>query len=162
MGTAFPRIFGAGLAVVAVIVALVFYAKRGSHMEPKGSVLKERTLGLNETSSLLGLDIRVINDSDVTMVIRSISMSVDLSDGRTVDGMLLSKADLKSTFDYYPLLGEKYNETLAARDEIPLRSTADRMIAASFAASLADLDARKQVKVRIEDATGAVAEFSGK
>jgi hypothetical protein len=158
----FGRIFGAGLVVVLVIIALVFFFKRGDHLDPHGSVLKERSIALNDDTALLLLDIRLVNDSDVTMTVSAISMSVDLADGGSVTGHVLGKSDLMGTFGYFPLLGEKYNPALATRDEIPVRSKADRMISASFEVPLAQLESRKKVTVKIEDASGAVAEFTGK
>jgi len=162
MDKTFGRIFGVGVGVVLVIIAFVFFAKRGDHLQPQVSVLKQRTIDLNEDTSLLVLDIRLVNDSDVTMTVSAISMSVDLADGNSVTGHVLGKSDLIATFGYFPLLGEKFNPALAVRDEIPLRSKADRMISASFDTPLAQLDARKKLTVRIEDASGAAAEYSGK
>ena len=162
MDKTFGKIFGVGLAVVIVIVAFVFFAKRDDHLAPTGTVLKERTIDLNETTSLLLLDIRIVNDSNVTMSISNLAMSVDLKDGGTVDGHVLGKSDLMGTFGYFPLLGEKFNEALAVRDEIPPHSKVDRMISASFEVPLAQMDARKKVTLLVEDASGAKAEITGK
>ena len=162
MDKTFGRIFGVGLAVVIVIVAFVFFAKRDDHLAPKGTVLKERTVDLNELTSLLLLDIRIVNDSNVIMSIANIDMSVDLKDGGTVDGHVLGKSDLLGTFGYFPLLGEKYNEALAVRDEIPPHSKVDRMISASFEVPLAQMDARKKVTLLVEDASGVKVEITGK
>ena len=162
MDKTFGKIFGAGLAVVLVIIAFVFFAKRDDHLAPTGTVLKERTIDLNETTSLLLLDIRIVNDSNVTMSISNLAMSVDLKDGGTVDGHVLGKSDLMGTFGYFPLLGEKFNEALAVRDEIPPHSKVDRMISASFEVPLAQMDARKKVTLLVEDASGVKVEITGK
>jgi hypothetical protein len=162
MDKTFGKILGVGLAVVLVIIAFVFFAKRDDHLAPTGTVLKERTIDLNETTSLLLLDIRIVNDSNVTMSVSNLAMSVDLKDGGTVDGHVLGKSDLMGTFGYFPLLGEKFNEALAVRDEIPPHSKVDRMISASFEVPLAQMDARKKVTLLVEDASGAKAEITGK
>ena len=158
----FGRIFGAGLVVVALIVGFVFFAKRGDHLQPKGSIVKVRSIDLDEETSLLVLDVRLVNDSTVTMTTSAIDISVELADGSSVVGMILGKADLKGTFKYFPLLGEQFNETLALRDEIPAKSKVDRMIAASFNVPLAKFDARKRITVKISDASGTAAEFTGR
>ncbi len=162
MDKTFGKILGVGLAVVIVIIAFVFFAKRDDHLAPTGTVLKERTIDLNETTSLLLLDIRMVNDSNVSMSLSNIAMSVDLKDGGTVDGHVLGKSDLMGTFGYFPLLGEKFNEALAVRDEIPPHSKVDRMISASFEVPLAQMDARKKVTLLVEDASGAKAVITGK
>lgn len=161
MDNNFGKIFGVGIAAVIVIVALVFFVKRNDHLAPQGTVLKARTIDLNETTSLLLLDIRLVNDSNVNMAVSNITMSIDLKDGGSVEGHVLGKSDLMGTFGYFPLLGEKYNEALAARDEIGGHAKVDRMVAASFDVPLAQMDSRKKVTLRVEDASGAVAEITG-
>ena len=125
-------------------------------------MVKERSIDLNEQSGLLLLDIRLVNDSDTVMTVAKIGIDAKMPDGGQFTGHVLRKSDLAGTFQYFPLLGEKYNETLGYDDEIPPRSKVDRMIAASFDAPLSILDGRKNVTVRIEDRTGAAAEFTGK
>jgi hypothetical protein len=162
MDNAWGKIFGAGLLAVLLIVGFVFFVKRGDHLAPKGSVLKERTIALDDHNSLLLLDIRINNDSDVTMSVDKISMSVDLPGGTSSDGHVLGKSDLMAEFGFYPLLGEKFNPALAANDVIRPRAMADRMIAASFEIPVTQLDSRQKVTIQIKDASGAVAQFSGK
>jgi hypothetical protein len=155
------RIFGCGAAAVVAILAIFLFLKRGDRLEPTGSVLKERSIALNDTASLLLLDIRLVNDSDVVMTVDRIGMIVELKEGQ-LTGHILGKSDLDATFGYYPILGEKYNPILASGDQIPPRSKVDRMIAASFDGPLDALDSRQKVTVRITDGTGAAAEFTGK
>jgi hypothetical protein len=161
MEKTWAKIFGAGAIATLLILGFVLFVKRGDHLAPQGSVLKERSIDLNETTALLLLDIRLVNDSDVVMTVDHIRMMVETADGQ-LTGRVLGKSDLNATFGYFPLLGEKFNAALGSDDEIPPRSTVDRMIAASFDAPLATIDARKYVTVRIEDRTGAAAEFRGK
>jgi hypothetical protein len=156
------RIFGAGLVATLLIAGFVIFLKRGDRLQPTGRVLKERSIDLNDETALLLLDIRLENDSDVVMTVGKIGMSAQMPDGGQFTGRLLGKRDLLATFGYFPLLGEKFNEPLGSNDEIPARSKVDRMIAASFAAPLSELDKRKQVTVKVEDPTGAAAEFTGK
>jgi hypothetical protein len=156
------KIFGAGLLATLLIAGFVVFVKRGDRLAPHGSVLKERSIDLNAETGLLLLDIRIVNDSDVVMTVNKIGMAAMMPDGGQFTGHVLRKSDLIGTFNYFPLLGEKYNEVLGYDDEIPPRSKVDRMIAASFDAPLSVLDTRKNVTVRIEDRTGAAAEFTGK
>jgi hypothetical protein len=162
MDNNWAKIFGAGLLATLFIAGFVVFMKRGDRLEPAGSVLKERSIDLNENTALLVMDIRLANDSDVVMTVNKISMAAQMPDGGQFTGHVLRKSDLMGTFSYFPLLGEKYNEALGFDDEIPARSKVDRMIAASFDAPLSTLDGRKKVTIRIEDRTGAAAEFIGK
>ncbi len=162
MDNRWARIFGAGLVATLVIAGFFLFLKRGERLAPQGKVLKERSIDLNEATGLLLLDIRLVNDSDVVMTIGKITMATQMPDGGQFTGHVLRKSDLIGTFGYFPLLGEKFNEALGYDDEIPPRSTVDRMIAASFDAPLSVLDTRKNVTIKIEDRTGAAAEFTGK
>ena len=74
----------------------------------------------------------------------------------------MPEVDAKRIFEYYPILGQKYNASLITRDRIPGRTTEDRMIVARFEIPVAALDARKNLKVRIEDVDGPVSELAEK
>jgi hypothetical protein len=63
-------------------------------------------------------------------------------------------------FQYYPLLGQKYNDTLKMRDRIAPRQTLDRMIAARFEIPQDQLDKRKRLAVRVEDVDGPFGELT--
>jgi hypothetical protein len=155
-------IFASGLIVVLLCVGFVFFAKRGDHLAPKGLVIKERTHEFDENRTLLVMDVRLVNGADVAMNVRSIAVSIQTPDGGIVEGGVLGAADLKGSFQYYPLLGEQYTPALTTHDQIPARATVDKTIAASFEAPRADFDGRKKVTVRIADSGGTVLEFSGK
>ncbi len=155
----FLVMFAIGIVVIAIGIGAVFYLQRGEHLQAKGSVLKARTAELEKTSTLLVLDMRIVNDSDVALVVKSLAMTIEAPDGREVNGAILSPSDIKSTFQYNPLLGEQFTPALTLRDTIPPRTTVDKTIAATFEAFLPELDGRKKVTVRIGDDTGSVAEI---
>ena len=149
-----------GLVVIAVATAWVLYVQRGAHLDPKGKIMKVRTLALDETSSLAVIDFRVANHSDVGIQVRQVTMTLEDRSGRIAEGMVVSEVDAKRLFQYYPLLGEKYNDTLILRDRIGPRQTVDKMVAARFEMPLAQLDARKSFVVRVEDVDGPVGELT--
>ncbi len=62
-----------------------------------------------------------------------------------LDGVTISKADLKQLFQYNRFLGDQYNDGLGMQDIIPPHSTVDRMVAAHFEVSDADLEKAKAV-----------------
>src|ERR1044071_4537361 len=106
--------------------------QRGAHVELKGSVLKVRTASLDENSSVAVIDFRFVNPSNVPFVVRSVDVKMEGKDGNSVEGMPVSEVDAKRLFQYYPLLGQKYNDSLLMRDKIPARQAEDRMIAVRF------------------------------
>jgi hypothetical protein len=70
--------------------------------------------------------------------------------------------DAKTLFRYYPLLGEKFNDTLLMRDRIGSRQGMDRMVAARFEVPESQLQDRKKLAVRIEEVDGVVSEITEK
>jgi LEA14-like dessication related protein len=162
MSKGFLVAFGVGLAIIAICVGVVLYSQRGEHLEPRGSILKVRTQEIEDKRSLLLLYVRLVNDSDVAMTVRTITLTVETPDGNSVEGITLSAPDMRSVVKDYPLLGELSTDPLAIRNVIPPRSTIDRAIAGAFETRIADMESHKKVTVRIEGESGAAMEFSGK
>jgi hypothetical protein len=148
-----------GLVVIAIAVAWILYMQRGAHIEPAGKILKVRTLALDENSSVAVIDFRVVNSSDYTVIVREVTVALDAANGQTPDGSVVAEMDAKRLFQYYPILGQKFNDTLVIRDHIKPHETLDRMVAVRFEMPQAQLDARKRLRVRIEDVDGPSGEL---
>jgi hypothetical protein len=140
-----------GLAVVAGAVAWIFHIQRGAHMELSGTILKVRTLATDQDSSVALIDFRVTNLADFPWMVRSVSVSVIDADGYLVEGSTIADADAARLFDYYPLLGQKYNGSLTYRSRIQPHETVDRMIGARFEVPEAQILGRKNLTIRVED-----------
>lgn len=151
--------FGVGLAVIAAAVAGILYMQRGAHIELQGAILKVRTLAMDENSSVAVIDFRFANPADYPFVVRTVTVIMEDQAGRVLEGATVSEPDAKRLFEYYPLLGPKYNRSLVLRDRIPPHHSEDRMIAARFEVPVTLLDARKHLTVRIEEVDGAVSEL---
>ena len=121
--------FGVGLVVILIAVAFVLFMQRGAHVELKGGILKVRTMGADENSSLAVVDFRFVNPSDYPFVVRSVDVTATIA-GQEVTSTPVSEVDAKKIFEYYPILGQKYNTSLLTRDKIPGRKSEDRMIVA--------------------------------
>ena len=145
--------------VVAIAVVWIFYMQRGAHIEPAGKFLKVRTLALDEGSSLAVIDFRVVNSSDYTVIVREVDVTLEHSNGTASDGTVVSEVDARRLFQYYPVLGQKYNDSLIIRDRIKPHESLDRMIAARFEIPVAQLDARKRLKLRVVDVDGPSGEL---
>ena len=148
-----------GLAVAAGALSLVLYLTRGSHLELKGSVQKFRTLAVEENNSIAIIDFRFINPSDYTFVVKKVTVTLTTADGQKLEGANIAELDARRVFEYYPALGQKFNETLRAKEKLGSRQTLDRMIAVSFSAPEAKLQSARQIRVRIDDVDGASSEI---
>jgi len=155
----FLMTFGIGMVVIAIAVAGILYMQRGAHVELKGKILKVRTMGMQDNASLAVVDFRFANPSDYPFVVRSVDVTATGADGQEYTSTPVPEVDAKRIFEYYPVLGQKYNSSLIPRDKIPGRQTEDRMIAVRFEIPIDKLDARKNLKVRIEDVDGPVSEL---
>lgn len=151
--------FGIGMVAVVIAVAWILYAQRGAHVELKGAILKVRTLGLDDNSSLAVVDFRFANPSDYPFVVRTVDVTATGPDGAAYTSTPVPEVDAKRIFEYYPILGQKFNASLLTRDRIPGRQSEDRMIVARFEIPQAKLDARANLKIRIEDVDGPVSEL---
>jgi hypothetical protein len=72
MSKGFLVTFLIGLAVVGLGIWIVFTKQAGAHIDPKGSILKVRTIKLDDTTSAAIVEIRLRNDADYQLVVRTI------------------------------------------------------------------------------------------
>jgi hypothetical protein len=93
-------------------------------------------------------------------VVRSIDVKIEDKDGKVLEGDEISELDAKRLFEYYPVLGQKFNDSLLVQTKIAPKESLDRMIAARFEVPEAQIQSRKKITLRIEDVDGAVSEIS--
>ncbi len=150
---------GIGLVIVLVGIAFVLYLTRGAHIELKGSVQMVRVQAMDEQSCVVVADFRFVNPADYPFVVRDAKLLLESADGTILQGMGVGETDAKRLFEYYPLLGQKYNESLILRDRVESRESMDRMIATRFEVPASTAELRRRVIIRIEDVDGAVTEI---
>ena len=155
----FLPFLGLGLAVVAAMAGALLWVQRGAHLELAGSIQKVRTLALPDSATVAILDFRFVNTADYRFDVRGVEVLLDTADGRTLSGAVVSEYDARQLFSYYPILGQKYNQTLVARTRIAPHQSLDRMIAARFEIPEQQFEQRKGLRVRVEDVDGAVSEI---
>jgi hypothetical protein len=148
---------GIGLVVVALAVAGILYMQRGAHMELVTSIQKVRTLALDENSAALIVDFRLRNPSDYPFVVRRVEATLVEPAGKTLEGMVISEVDAKQLFQYFPALGQKYNDSLLPRTRINAGKTLDCMLAVRFELPEQLLQQRKAFRIRVEDLAGPVS-----
>ena len=149
-----------GLAVVAAAIGLTLVGTKGSHLELNGEILKVRTFQMNPNATIVVVDFRVTNPSDVQFVVKNVEVQLLSTTGDPVIGASISKPDVENVFKYEKLLGPKYNDVLSIRDKIAPHQKMDRMVGARFELSEAAVEARKAIRLRIQDMDGAIAELT--
>jgi hypothetical protein len=148
-----------GLAVVGIGIAFVLIGTKGNHLELTGTILKVRVLPLSPTASLVIVDFRVTDPSDVPFVLKGASLTLDPASGETLDGMTVSKSDIENVFKYNPLLGPKFNDVLGIKDRIAPHQRLDRMVGARFEIPESQTEDRKAIHLHIEDMNGVTADL---
>ena len=152
--------FGIGVVAVAIALVVILSANKGAHLQLQGKIMKVRTGALGEGNSIAVMDFRVENPSDKPFVVRTVEIALEQKNGEMLDGVTVSKADLKQLFQYNRFLGDQYNEGLGLQDSIAPHSTVDRMVAAHFEVSDQDLEKAKAVHLSIQDVDGPLWETS--
>ena len=161
MSKAFLLTFVAGLAVISLVIWGLVVKQSGAHIDPKGSILKVRTIKLDDAVSAAVIEVRLSNDADYPVVVRTIDTKAMTAKGEQ-QGNPVAEMDVKDLYKNYPALGEQYNPVLKERDQVPPHSTIDREVCAQFTIPMEELDARKDLIVRVEDKTGPTAELHEK
>ena len=105
------------------------------------------------------IDFRVTNPSTTQFVVKDVDVTLDTSDGKTIEGSIFSEIDARRLFDYYKVLGTKFNATLLTRDKINSGETVDRMLAVRFTASDEGIQNRKAIHIVIHDVDGIQTEI---
>jgi len=152
-------VLAVGLAVVAVIVGAILYLNRGSHIQLKGEIQKVRLQEMDDNSTVVVADFRFVNPANYPFVVRKVDMFVMSPEGEELDGKEVSEPDARRMFDYYKLLGPKYNETFTIREKVAPKESMDRMLAARFEVPASKIEQRKKLRIRVEDVDGAVSEL---
>lgn len=144
-----------GLAVVGIAVAFIWTGTKPNHLELESKFLSVRAAPIGDGRELVIANFRISNPSGVPLIIREISMQVELYGQPPLQGLEVSRSDVDTMFQLHPLLGGKDYDVLATGDTIAPGQTIYRMAEASFDASESAMAARKQVVVHIEDVDGA-------
>lgn len=158
MSKQFWVFFGIGLIAVGITVALTMESTKGNHLELDGRILHVRLLSLNPRATIVVVDFRETNPSDVRFIVKNIEVTLDgVKDAPA--GQVISKYDLKTVFDNLKIVGPKFNDALSTGDLIAPHQTVDRMVGARFELGEQAVAQRSAVRIRIEDLDRTVAEL---
>ena len=84
-----------GLAVVGGLVFTMFTATESAHLRLEGKILKVRVLPLGGGASLVVLDFRATNPSNVPFVVNSVTLHLASATGEAVEGRTASKTNIE-------------------------------------------------------------------
>lgn len=159
MNKQFLGFLALGLAAVGAVIVFTLVGTKGAHLELQGRVLKVRTMPADEKSTIAVVDFRITNPSNVPFVVREAVIQIDQSNGQSLDGAPIAKVDMNRYFEYYKLIGPKYNEILTIPDTVAPHQTMDRMVAARLEIPETEFNARKALRISITEIDGALAEI---
>src|SRR5271165_5949498 len=147
-----------GLAVVGAALVFLLIGTKGNHLELTGTILKVRVMPLSPVASLVIVDFRVSNPSDVPFVVKEAKLTLEPPTGEILDGMGVAKSDIENVFKYNPILGPKFNDVLGIKDKVAPHQRLDRMVGARFEITEAQAEDRKAIHLHIEDLGGVSAD----
>jgi hypothetical protein len=149
-----------GLAVVGIVIGVVWFGTKSAHLELTGKILKVRVLALGQSASLVVVDFRVNNPSDVPFVVSDVSLRLTEAGGKADEGSAASRRDIDNVFAAQRLIGPHFNDVLGLQDRIAPHKTLDRMTAARFDVPESAVDGRKAIVLHLEDVDGAMADLT--
>jgi hypothetical protein len=117
-------------------------------------VLRVRTHAVDPENTVVFADVRVTNPSTQQFVVQDVAVFLD-----DLQGDSFSETDAKRLFEYYPVLGKKYNSNLMIRQKINPGESIDRMVTVSFKAIDEKVQKRKALRIVITDVDGAKTEI---
>jgi hypothetical protein len=162
MSKQFLIFLGIGILVVAIVLAFTWEGTKGAHLDLEGKILKVRTLATDEKNTIVVVDFRVRNLAKVQFMWGDGVVKIVKDDGKEVQGDTISRSDMERVFDYYKLLGPKYNEILVLRDRIAGGAMMDRTIGVQFPLPQAVVDQRRNLTLTLNDIDGPSFTFPEK
>ena len=139
------------LVVVAATVGGILYTTRKHKVQVTGEILKVRSHQRDAGHTLVVVDFRVTNPSTQPFTVREVEVFLDTKDGKSLKGDIFAEIDAQRMFDYYKVLGEKYNQTLVLRERLNSGQTIDRMIALQFDTSDDVVQDRKALRLVVHE-----------
>jgi hypothetical protein len=147
------------LAIASAIVGGILYSTRHNKVQVTADVLKVRSHQIDPGHTIVVVDFRVANPSTQPFMVRQVEVFLETKDGKSLQADIFAEIDAQRLFDYYKVLGEKYNPTLMRRERLNSGQTLDRMIAVRFDTSDAEIQDRRALRLVIHDIDGPKSEI---
>lgn len=142
------------LALVAVgLVALAYnWTTSGEQTRLEGEITEVRTLAVEDEASVLLVNFEVENITNLPFVAHERWLEVVDADGNQYQGANVDGFHMKELFRYFPdKLGGMKDAPMVFKTRIEAGEKHRALLGARFEISKADLDARREIIVRIVD-----------
>ena len=126
------RILTFGLLGAALVAGAIYFYNEGATPTLDGQLTEVRTLAMDEASSVAIVNFRGVNTSDRTIFIHQRELTMTDENGAAHIGLPVQVVDIKSLFQYFPILGGMKDEPLLPRTEIEPGAVLRGLVAARF------------------------------
>ena len=150
----------AGLGGALALAALFYFLAYDQAARIDGTITNVRTLAMDEYASVAIVDFEGANSSDILFVVEDREIIVVDENGIRYEGSTIGAFDLEQLFKYFTALGEMKNEPLVRSTKLAPGDTIQGVVAARFEISKDQIDARRELILRISDADGGISEFN--
>lgn len=147
------------LGAVAAVIGSGLYVTKGNRLKLEGRVLGVRSYQIDPQTTVVAIDFQAKNPSTQQFQLKEAAVTLETADGRKVEGGVFSENEAQRVFEYYPVLGKKYNQTLLMRTKIESGQSMDRMLAVKFEVADDVVQKRKGLRIRFEEVDGTVSEI---
>lgn len=142
--------------LVGALVGSILYSTR-NQLVLNGSFLRVRTLAMDAENTIVFADVRISNPSPQQFVVQNVEVFMD-----DMEGGLFSELEAQRLFDFYPVLGKKYNANLTIRQKINRGETIDRMVTVRVPATEKRTQDRGALRIVVTDVDGVKTEITEK
>lgn len=149
-----------GLVLAAIGVAVIMLMNHGQRVQVDGSILKVRTISVDDNASIAVVDFRMKNPSDVLFQVKQLNVIVTKADGTDEEAITMTEMDLDRVLDFYKATGPRFNPTFKVRDRLRPGEQLDRTAAGSFQVAEKVLLDRRNLVLKIQDADGIVTQIA--
>ena len=148
------------LAVLSIGLMLFMQSNKKVHLVLDAKMQKVRVQEVDPNRTIVVLDFRVNNPAEVLYRVKNVEVLLTTAEGEQLKGTIAAEMDTEQIFAAYPSLGQKFNQSFISREALEGGKTIDRMIAASFDASLKAIEGRKKLILRIQEIDGLITEVT--
>ncbi len=141
----------AGLIGAGAVAGAILFYNRGAKPTLTGEITEVRTIGVEENASVAFVNFAGKNSAENALIIHKRELEVIDAAGNRHTGMLVQVPDLKSLFEYFPILGGMKDEPLLPRTELEPGDPLRGLVAARFEISKDKLDQRQKIILRVYD-----------
>jgi hypothetical protein len=159
MNTRWLVIALAALAIVGGMVGAGLFVTKDNRLQLQGKILGVRSYQIDPQTTVAIIDFQVKNPSTQQFQLKDATVHLTTADGKQLEGGVFSEIEAQRLFEYYPMLGKKYNQSLIAKTKIESGQTMDRMLAAKFEGIDEVVQKRKGLVLKLTDVDGVSSEL---